>query len=153
MNFIILFCAVVLIFVAILTALYRVLLRHEKKHHVRHIVMLAGTSIGSWYAAIFLKNVFLLPRPDATHALFSPLAMHVHGLPSGHAAFMFALAATMHFFDKRAGKLLYILALITGVARVLAGVHFWYDIVAGALLGIFVSFVVVSLCNRLIVRR
>ncbi|MEN9337720.1 MAG: hypothetical protein RIQ41_34 [Candidatus Parcubacteria bacterium] len=153
MHFVILFCAIVLIFVAILFAFFRVLVRHEKKHHLRHIVMLAGTSLGSWYAAFFLKNVLLLPRPDATHALFHPLAMYSHGLPSGHAAFMFALASTMHFFDKRAGKLLYILAFITGVARILAGVHFWYDIVAGALLGITVSFVVVTLCNRLIVRR
>jgi membrane-associated phospholipid phosphatase len=41
----------------------------------------------------------------------------------------------MYGFDKRAGTFLLALAVITGIARVLAGVHFWYDIFGGMILG------------------
>lgn len=112
--------------------------------------MLFLTSVGAWYAAHYLKLLINFPRPDLSHALFLPVDIHSNGLPSAHAAFMFALAATMYSFDRRAGIVLYILAIITGVARVLAGVHFWYDIVGGAVLGYFLSWGVVVLCKRLI---
>lgn len=150
MNTVILFCAVVLIFVSIVFAFFRVFFRHEKKHHVRHIAMLMFTSLASWQAAHVLKNVIAFPRPDLAGALFQPLTIYSHGMPSGHAAFMFALAATMHSFDRRAGVALYILAIFTGAGRVLAGVHFWYDIVGGALLGVAIAWVVTSMCKRLI---
>lgn len=150
MNTLILFCAVVLIYVAIIFACVRVLRRHEKKHHLRHIVMLIGTAFGAWIAADFFKQLIAYPRPDLTDALFLPLNIYSYGLPSGHAAFMFALAATMYAFDKRAGHVLLVLAIVTGISRVLAGVHFWYDIVGGAILGYTVSAIVVYVCKRTI---
>ncbi len=150
MNMIILFCAVVLIYVAFIFAMFRVWRRHEKKHHIRHIAMLVGTAFGSWYAAHFFKHLIAYPRPDLTGALFQPLEAASYGLPSGHAAFMFALATTMYSFDARAGQVLYVLAILTGVGRVLSGVHFWYDIVGGAVLGYAVSAIVLYLCKRLI---
>lgn len=150
MDTIILFCAVVLIYVAIGFAVMRVVRKHEREHHLRHIVMLAGTAFGAWFAADFFKNLIAYPRPDLSEALFLPVDIDSYGLPSGHAAFMFALAATMHSFDKNAGRALYILAAITGISRVLAGVHFWYDIVGGAVLGYAVSAIVVYACKRAI---
>jgi undecaprenyl-diphosphatase len=150
MNTIILFCAVVLIFVASIYAVFRVLRSHEKKHHVRHIAMIALVPCVSWYAASLLKNALALSRPDLTKALFLPQNIHSYGFPSGHAAFMFALAATMYSFDRRAGKILYVLAILTGIGRVLSGVHFWYDIVGGAILGLIISFVIVTVCKRMI---
>jgi membrane-associated phospholipid phosphatase len=149
-NVLIIFCAVVLIYVATIFAVYRVWRRHEKKHHMRHIVMLLGTAIGSWWAAHVLKIWIHFPRPDLTKALFLPLDVNSYGLPSGHAAFMFALAATMYSLDKKAGRALYVLAILTGIARIIAGVHFWYDIVGGAVLGYAVSSIIVYACKRLI---
>lgn len=150
MNTLILFCAVVLIYVAIIFACIRVVRRHEKKHHIRHIVMLVGTALGAWVAADFFKQILAQPRPDLATALFLPQNVHSYGFPSGHAAFMFALAATMYSFDKKAGRALYALAAVTGISRALAGVHFWYDIVGGALLGYAVSVLVVHACKRMI---
>lgn len=114
--------------------------------------MLALTAFGSYFAAGYVKSLIKFPRPDLAHALFKLQDTSSYGLPSGHAAYMFALAATMYSFDKKAGVILYILAIITGVARVLSGVHFWYDIVGGAVLGYFLSWIVVVLCKRLIRR-
>jgi undecaprenyl-diphosphatase len=150
MNMVIIFCAVILIYVAFIFAVYRVWRRHEKKHHLRHIAMLVGTSFGAWWAAHFFKDLINYPRPDLSQALFLPLDVQSQGLPSGHAAFMFALAATMYSFDKRAGQALYVLAIFTGIGRVMSGVHFWYDILGGAVLGYAVSAIVVMICKRLI---
>lgn len=150
MEMIILFCAVVLIFVASLFAFFRVIYHHEKKHQVRHVIMLALIPAISWYAAHFLKNFFALPRPDLTDALFLPLNVDSYGLPSGHAAFMFALAATMYSFDRSAGRVLFVLAILTGIGRVLSGVHFGYDILAGAVLGFVIAWIVITICKRLI---
>ncbi len=150
MNMIILFCAVILIFIAPIFAAHRVLTRHEKKHHVRHIVMLALIPAISWQAATYFKNLIAFSRPNLMNALFLPQDIHSYGLPSGHAAFMFALAATMYSFDKRAGRVLFVLAILTGIGRVLAGVHYWYDIVGGAVLGFVISAIVVTSCKRLI---
>jgi membrane-associated phospholipid phosphatase len=147
MNVIIIFCAAILIYVASIVALYRVWKRHERKHLVEHVLMLIGTAFGAWWIAHILKIWIHFPRPDLTKALFLPHDINSYGFPSGHAAFMFALATTMYFFDKKAGRVLYVLAIVTGIARVLAGVHFWYDIIGGAVLGYMVSLIVVHVCK------
>jgi membrane-associated phospholipid phosphatase len=149
-NYIIIFCAVALIYVASLYAVYRVLRFHTKKHQLRHILIVASSALLSWFSADYLKNLIHFARPDLSKALFPLLNSASYGLPSGHAAFMFALASAMYSFDKKAGKVLYVLATLTGIARVLAGVHFWYDIVGGAVLGYAVGWLVTSLCKRLV---
>jgi undecaprenyl-diphosphatase len=148
MNLLIIFCAEVLIFIAGAYAVVRVYFKHEKKHHIRHIVMVLGTAVLSWVVAHFLKNWIAHPRPMDVVTLIKP--DDIYSFPSGHASFMFALAFTMYYVDKKAGKILLVLALLTGIARVLAGVHFWYDILGGALIGYLLSWIVVTLCKRLI---
>ena len=49
----------------------------------------------------------------------------------------------MYSFDKKAFTFLVVLAVLTGIARVLSGVHYWYDIVAGAVLAWVVARVVI----------
>lgn len=137
MNTVIYFCAVYCIIIASLYAVLHVLMKHEKKHHVLHIVTILGSAVVAWVVARILKSDIAHARPDLTHAMFLP--SDPYSFPSGHATFMFALAFAMYSFDKRAALLLFAFAVITGVARVLAGVHFWYDIVAGAILALLVA--------------
>lgn len=148
MNLIIYFFAVVLIFIAIAYACVHVYFKHEKKHHIRHVVSILGAAVTSWLVAHSLKSLIGHLRPDLTHTLVTPI--DPYSFPSGHAAFMFALAFAMYSFDKKAGKILIAAAILTGIGRVLAGVHYWYDIVGGAILGYIVAFVVVYVCKRLI---
>lgn len=148
MNIVIYFFAAVLIFIAIAYAIIHVYLKHEKKHHVRHIVTILAAAGVSWLVGHSLKSLIGHLRPDLSHALITPI--DPYSFPSGHAAFMFALAFAMYTFDKKAGRILIVAAILTGIARVLAGVHYWYDIVGGAVLGYIIAFVVVYVCNRLI---
>lgn len=148
MNTIILFCAEALIFIASAYAIFHIYFKHEKKHHIRHIVMVLGTAALSWAVAHFAKDFIAHPRPSGIPTLLTP--DDIYSFPSGHASYMFALAFTMHYLDKKAGRILFVLALLTGIARVLAGVHFWYDIVGGVVLGFVISWLVVYACKRLI---
>ncbi len=81
---------------------------------------------------------FVLPRTRA----YEYLSVHLVGpfdfansFPSGHAAFFFAVAFMVYYFDKKLGYIFLGGALLMGLARVVAGIHFPLDIIAGALLG------------------
>ena len=78
------------------------------------------------------------PRPFALME-FTPLIDHAAtaAFPSGHAAFYFALAFAMFMFSKKWGAWFFVGALLVGVARVIAGVHWPLDILGGAVVGIF----------------
>ena len=62
------------------------------------------------------------------------------GMPSHHIVFMVALITTVFFYQKRLATLLALLTLITGVARVIAGIHYPSDIVVGAVLGAGIAY-------------
>ncbi|KKS95666.1 MAG: Bacitracin transport permease protein BCRC [Microgenomates group bacterium GW2011_GWC1_43_13] len=62
--------------------------------------------------------------------------------PSGHTAQAFALAVTIFMHDKKVGWFYLIGALVIGIARVLANVHYPVDIFGGALIGTLVAVVV-----------
>lgn len=65
-----------------------------------------------------------------------------YSFPSGHAAFFFAVAVSIYFYDRKWGIFFLVSAILMGVARVLAGVHWTTDILGGAALGIISSFLV-----------
>lgn len=62
------------------------------------------------------------------------------GYPSGHAIFAFALAGLVApYLDRRGRIVVYMLAVLAGIARVYLGAHNPLDVVAGAALGIVVA--------------
>lgn len=86
---------------------------------------------------VLLKQVIRRPRPselpDALEALIQPSDRF--SFPSGHAgaAFLMATLITLHYPVWALAA--YPLALIIGFSRVVLGVHYPTDIVAGAVLG------------------
>ena len=57
--------------------------------------------------------------------------------PSGHAAFLFAIAFAVLLFNKKHGLILFIAAAFFTVVRVIVGVHYPLDIVGGLLVAAF----------------
>lgn len=72
------------------------------------------------------------------------LIPHASGgsLPSGHAAFFFAIAAGVFIFYRKWGFLFFLLAFAMGVSRVIAGIHWPSDILGGAVIGILSAYLI-----------
>lgn len=66
------------------------------------------------------------------------LASHNAGssFPSGHAAFFFALAVSVCFYDGRWGAIFFVSAVLITISRVIAGVHYPGDIAAGFIVAV-----------------
>lgn len=62
--------------------------------------------------------------------------------PSGHATFYFALSFVVYKYNKKAGILFFIASSFISVSRVFVGVHWPSDILAGAVIGIFVGWLI-----------
>ncbi len=116
------------------------------------IVVSAVLFIWCWYAAAdrmqFLRTTLLVgavalilslaassiydnPRPFMVTGI-APLVAHDpgNGFPSDHALLTGTLAAIATMFNPYLGALLWLLALIVGAGRVLAGVHHTVDVLA-----------------------
>ena len=76
------------------------------------------------------------PRPfDALG--FTPLIPEAGAsFPSGHAAWFFALAMVIFFRNRKWGTWFFVFAFLIGIARIYVGVHWPFDILGGALVGI-----------------
>lgn len=61
------------------------------------------------------------------------------GMPSHHMVFMAAAVTIVHFYDRRFATILFALTLISGIARVSAGIHYPSDVIVGICLGWLVS--------------
>ncbi|HRY52303.1 MAG TPA: phosphatase PAP2 family protein [Candidatus Portnoybacteria bacterium] len=104
----------------------------------------------------FLHWAFMRPRPFVAHAVnqLIPYAATESSFPSGHAAFFFALATVVYFYNKkvypersRRGWYFLAAAALISLARVFVGVHYMSDILVGALIGVFSGWLVWWLYN------
>lgn len=76
------------------------------------------------------------PRPFSVYN-FTPLFAETGwSFPSGHAAFFFALATVVWFANRKWGWWFFVLAALNALARVYAGVHWPFDVIGGALIGV-----------------
>ncbi len=102
--------------------------------------MVFFSGVVAWILAYILKLLFALPRPfDSLSDVKSLFPEHGYAFPSGHATFFMALAVSIFLLHKKAGYVFMFFALLIGVARVIAGVHFPVDILGGFVLGAVVA--------------
>lgn len=80
-------------------------------------------------------------RPYVTHPHARLLIDRSHdpSFPSDHATGAFAIAVAVRFYDRVAGALLLVLAVILSFARVYAGAHYPSDVIGGAAIGAAVA--------------
>ncbi len=112
----------------------------EKKKEISRAFL---TGVLAWLVAKFLKLLFAIARPVNALDNINPLLVKTdYSFPSGHATFFMALAFSIYFFHKRAGYVFMLLAVLIGLARIMAGVHFPVDILGGFILGALIAYLV-----------
>ncbi|MBI5400733.1 MAG: phosphatase PAP2 family protein, partial [Candidatus Yonathbacteria bacterium] len=120
----------------------------DRQKGVRDVVVVITAALVAWGLAHLIKYLYPHARPTMlpeTHALLSD---NDSSFPSGHATFFSALATALYFYHKRLGLFYALGALLIGVARVVAGIHWPLDILAGYILGGAIGFVVYHTYQR-----
>lgn len=142
----IIFSADTLPYFFVLSALIFLLFHHEVfpsqnpfkefKKKWKEIVLVFVSGVMAWCAAVFLKLLVASPRPFmALNDVSALLPETGFAFPSQHTAFCTALAFSIFLSHKKAGYIFMFFALIIGIARIVAGVHFPVDILGGFILG------------------
>lgn len=95
----------------------------------------------SYVLANVLKTIIKTDRPfvalQDVHTLISETG---YAFPSGHSATIAGFAFAVFFKNKKLGLICFLVMLLIGVSRVIAGVHFPIDIIGGYALGFIVAY-------------
>ncbi len=128
------FLAQYAIFIFGLVLIY--LLRKDRKLFIR----LSAAALITVVAVTLIKKSLSFPRPfleENVRLLIAHIADS--SFPSKHAAVSFVLAFGIFLEKKKLGAWLLMLAFLISLSRVVVGVHYPVDILAGALTGICIA--------------
>jgi undecaprenyl-diphosphatase len=87
--------------------------------------------------------IYYNPRPFVSEHI-TPLVAHApdNGFPSDHTLLVASIASIVWFYNKKAGVVLWVIALFVAVSRVFVGVHHTVDVVASMLIALLATYVV-----------
>jgi undecaprenyl-diphosphatase len=119
--------------------------------YLKSLVIISCITALAWVFSSVIKHILPTPRPYVSlvgvESLLTP--GDDGSFPSGHTTAFIALAFSFYFFGyKRMGKILLLGALLIGIARIMAGVHYPIDILGGAVLGFLVAKVAIYIKKR-----
>lgn len=90
------------------------------------------------YALARLAGLFFAHQQPFAEQGFEPLIPHAidNSFPSDHVLIGGVFASVAFLADRRVGLLLWVLTLLVGLCRMLAGLHYGVDIMAAAVLAL-----------------
>ncbi len=147
---VVIFLAVYLPYVVVVLAFLFLVFHHNIHSHTtpfkefrnkwKEFFFVFFTGAFAWVMAAILKILVHTPRPFMILTNVQPLfAESGFAFPSGHATFFSAIAFALFIKHKRVGYVFILFAILIGIARVTAGVHFPIDILGGFLIGYLIT--------------
>lgn len=84
-----------------------------------------------------ISTLYVRQRPFVADSHVKLLVPHGAdgGMPSHHIVFMVTLVVSIYIYQKGFATFLALLTVLTGIARVIAGIHYPSDIIVGTVLG------------------
>lgn len=121
-----------------------------KKSRTCGVVMIFSMGITLLIGEFALKNIICRVRPcnlpnDVEMLIKCPSS---YSFPSGHTGSSFAASTAVFIRNKKVGVFALLLAVLISFSRLYNYVHYPTDVLAGMLLGIFVSVLVYHLVRR-----
>ena len=96
-----------------------------------------------------IGKAFPRPRPYLSHAVNQLIPPSLDtSFPSDHAILGFAVAVMIWKYNRKAGAVLLVLALLIAIARIFVGAHYPGDVLGGAVLGALTSVALAVLSER-----
>lgn len=96
-----------------------------------------------------IGKAFPRPRPYLSHAVNQLIPPSLDtSFPSDHAILGFAVAVMIWKYNRKAGAVLLVLALLIAIARIFVGAHYPGDVLGGAVLGALTSVTLAVLSER-----
>ena len=95
-----------------------------------------------------IRLVYQRPRPFITYSVHQLIPESGWSFPSGHTSFFFAFSTIVYFYNKTLGYWFLAASALMGLARIVAGVHYLSDVLAGAVVGWLVGLVVYKVFRR-----
>lgn len=127
------FLGVILLFIMYTTVVGII---EKKDHFVQRVILtLSVTGVIAFFLQLVLKLTITHERPFLQGVYSFYEYGSLESFPSGHALVFMALAVAAFFLNRKIGSILLITAFIIGFARMIVGIHWPIDIIAGWILG------------------
>lgn len=125
-------------------------LKNRTKYRDMALVALISAVVARGIFVSIIRFFYEHPRPFMVFENIKQLINHdiTSSFPSGHASFYFALAAGVYLYNKKLGAVYLAFAGLIGFARIVAGVHWPYDILGGAMLGFSTAILIKLLVSK-----
>jgi len=122
----------------------------KKKEKLRYLFVIGSSVILSRLVITeLIRLIWHRSRPFVDYQVNQVIEHSASGsFPSGHIAFLFALAMAVYFFNRKWGIVFFILSLLVGLARIFVGIHYPLDILGGIVIGIVSAVVVRTLIRK-----
>jgi len=115
-------------------------------------VSFVSAFISRFGVTTIIRSLYHLPRPFILYSVHPLFIDNSWSFPSGHATFFFALAAALYWYNKKWGIIFFIATLLMTISRVIAGVHYPFDIAAGMIIGVAVAWAIFYLFKKWMIK-
>ena len=112
----------------------------RRRHTLRHAAIEAAwAGLLAITVATIMSAIIGRARPfqlSSDVLLFIPSPASLFAFPSAHTSVVFAIASALMYGDKRLGIVALMMASLVAMGRVVVGVHYPSDVVAGIVVGV-----------------
>ena len=128
--------------------LFLFLLKNFKKYWPMIIQAFGAAILAKLVIVNFIRWLWPRPRPFVENSVNLLIAHNAASFPSGHAAFYFAISTVVYRYNKKAGIGFFLASFLISISRVICGIHWPSDILAGAVIGILSGYVITLFFRR-----